>query len=127
MKWLSILLSLIVSLQFACVPKSNLEQNSNVKTVGNGDILAANVPQKTLQINLPQEESEAQALLDSGIKFDFTVNADGITGDGGSYTGHGYISSDGIEISTDVGVYRKVPNAARCFEDDLKLSEEILK
>jgi hypothetical protein len=43
-------------------------------------------------------ELEAQSLLDSGITFDFTFNADGFTEDGGAFTGHGYITSDGVKI-----------------------------
>ena len=84
-------------------------------------------PLKPGKVDLRAEETAAQELLESGIKFDFTVNADGVTNDGGMYTGHGYISSDGIDIDTGVAFYIKNRNARTCFSDYLKQAKETLK
>ncbi len=108
MKVLLTLFSFIVMWQFACASKAELPQNS--------------VP-----IDLQKEENEAQKLIDAGIKFDFTSNADGVTGEGGTYTAHGYKSSDGIKIGTQVGFYKEEENAIKCFENALKELSNTLK
>ena len=78
-------------------------------------------------IDIKTSEIEAQALLDAGIKFDFTSNADGGTTDGGLYTGHGYKTSDGVEISTDRGLYKQEKNAKEDCDDALKETGKIIK
>lgn len=104
--WL-ILFGSIVIMQIACASKAELSQES-------------------VSTDLRKEEIEAQKLIETGIKFDFTSNADGVTGEGGTYTGHGYKSSDGFEIGTQVGVYKKPENAVQCFEDASKQISTVL-
>jgi hypothetical protein len=79
-------------------------------------IKSSAMPQN-VSADLKISEIEAQALLDAGIKFDFTIKADGGTEDGGLYTGHVYKSSDGVEINTDRGLYKQAKNAKEGCDD----------
>lgn len=82
---------------------------------------------KNVSTDLKTAELEARALLDNGIKFDITVHADGGTDDGGVYTGHGYVTPDGVDISTDRAIYMKEKNAKKDYESYLKDAAKILK
>lgn len=79
---------------------------------------------KPVEFDLQSEEMKARTLIDSGLNFQYTANVDGLTEDGGVFTGHRYKSSDGIEINTSSGTYKNETNAVRCFKRALQNVEE---
>jgi len=87
----------------------------------------SSAPPQIVNADLETSELEAQALLDSGVTFKISYNADGGTDDGGLYTGHGYLSSDGVKIGTSRALYRQEKNAKKDCRDVLKVIDKILK
>ena len=101
MKVLLSVFGLVLMLQFGCASKTETSSAA-------------------MPTELQKAKTESQKLIADGIKFDFAGNADGMTGEGGTYTGHSYESSDKINIGTRVGIYKSEENAAKRFEDELK-------
>ncbi|MBD0314556.1 MAG: hypothetical protein ICV86_17435 [Microcoleus sp. T3-bin5] len=124
---LSALFIAILIWQSSCANENRSEIVAITPSTSPTPMIKSSAMRQTVSTDLKTSEIEAQALLDVGIKFDFTSNADGVTKDGGLFTGHSYITSDSVQISTSRGLYTQVKNAKKVCGDVLKETDKILK
>lgn len=124
---LSALVIAVLICQSGCVTGNRSEVVAVRPTETPTPMFETSVTPQNSDIDIKTSETEAQALLDAGINFDDTTNADGETTDGGLYTAHGYKTSDGVEISTHRGLYKREKNAKEDCGDTLKETDKILK
>jgi len=121
------IIAIIFASQMACVSSSETQtisaSNVSLKTSSTPTVEVS----KNAATDIQTAKIEAQKMIDSGITFSFTQNIDGETEDGGIFTGHGYRSSDGVEIGTSVALYKKRGNAKDSFQESLMEIEKVLE
>lgn len=130
MKVLETIGVLLLILQLACSTKSQSPQNANDRPSGGQTASEAKEPKSKSPpaTDLSMASWEAQELRRKRIVFAIWENVDGgRTEEIPASTGHTYISTDGVEINTSIGLYKTSRLSESKYAVGISNAKEILE